>query len=238
MTRDLGDVVAPLLDHAFVTIGRASTPPHVWRSALRLLDVGHGQYPLHPLGLEDLANSLQELAFLRELTLAPAWGWGQGVQLALGVGQSVVPSFCLLLSMSRGVDHQHPLLPWPLAMRFFHVAGPCELVPLGHQHLLTFVVGPHHGLSLASLGFGDALADPRRHLLGRRAGEGEGRQGKMPLARQGRTDGSRAHLAVTDKESSPLVQPLLEAVDDRDVSAVVGLVTREHIRCQRHPQRV
>ena len=50
-----------------------------------------------------------------------------------------------------------------------NATDPLACIPLSYQYFFIFVIDPDHGLSLASLGFGDALADPLRQLLGSEA---------------------------------------------------------------------
>src|SRR3989442_1407911 len=58
MTRYRGDLIADLLDHPLVALGRASAPAHVVGVTLRLLNVGDHQQTLYPLGFEYLVDGL------------------------------------------------------------------------------------------------------------------------------------------------------------------------------------
>ena len=46
------------------------------------------------------------------------------------------------------------------------------------------------------------------------------------------------HLTIADKQQAGLAQPRLDALDQRNIETIIGSLPREHIRGQRHPQRV
>jgi hypothetical protein len=95
--------------------------------------------------------------------------------------------------------------------------GALEFIPLSHQHLLTFVIGSEHALELAGPGFGDSLADPLGHLLGRRPGQREGREVKLLPVTEIGPDFQRAHLAIADDKQPRLLEPFAQTLQEREV---------------------
>jgi hypothetical protein len=129
----------------------------------------------------------------------------------------VLQSLALTLAMGRRVHHQNPF--WPLAVRlgFLDPTGALDFIPLSHPHLLTLVIGSEHALQFTGSVFGDSLADPLGHLLGRRAAQGERREVKLLPATKIGSNVKRAPLAVADDEQPRLLEPLAQTLQKREV---------------------
>ena len=114
--------------------------------------------------LEDLADGLDQLGFLRDLAFPSAAGWCERTNLRLGLSQPVVQAFALTLAMGRRVLHQHSFWPLTWLLSVLDPTGALEFIPLSHQHLLTLIIRSEYALELAGPGLGDPLADPLGHL--------------------------------------------------------------------------
>lgn len=55
---------------------------------------------------------------------------------------------------------------------------------------------------------------------------------------EGGPDVKRAHLAVPDDEQPRFLETRVETLQERNVQAVIGLVTRDHVGGQRQPQGI
>src|SRR5262249_30145349 len=217
MARELGDLVAHLCDHALFALRCASPPTHVLGPALRLLDIGDLKEVLDAVRREDLADGLAQLRGLRDLALPSAAGRRERANLHLGLSQAVLQRLALTRALGRGGHYQNPF--WPLAMRlgFLDPTGALAFVALSHQDCLTLGIGSEHALKFTGPVFGDPWADPLGHLLGRRTGQGERREGQwLPTTEVG-ADVQRTPLAVAADAPSRLLEPLAQTLKKRDV---------------------
>ena len=233
---DAGDVIAAVLRDPLLTRGRAAAPTNVVGVPLNLLFPCKAEQPLHSLGFQHVVNGRQERRFLGDLTCAPPSGGREGRKLFLRMGETRFQPLHLALGMHRRAKHQHPFAPPRLTV--LQATRPFNFITLGCQHLFLTVIEAENPLQRAVPAFLSPGADPVRHHFSRRARSWQRRQVHMMATRHVRAGTPCTHLTIADTQQAALVQPRLDALDERHIEAIISALTREHIRGSRHPKRV
>ena len=175
-----------------------------------------------------MVNRLYERRFCADLTFAPPSRWRQSREFFLRRGQTFVQSLSLSLSMHGRADYQHPFGPFRFTL--FRATGPLKRIALGRQDRFSSVIEPENPLQLASPVFRDPFTDPLCHRLGRRTGQGQRRQVHVLTPCHVGTGGQRTHLTIAHKEQISCAHSGLDALDERNVQAIIRSLPREHIR--------
>ena len=136
--------------------------------------------------------------------------------------------------MQGGAQHQHPFAPCAVAVR--GTTGSLTLIALSRKYLVPTVIRASYPCSLTRLTLRHPRGDPGIHGLRCRPGQRSRRHVPVLVPRKICAGVQRPPLPIANKQQPSFVQPGPNPLDDREVSAIIGSFTRQHIRRQRPPQ--
>ena len=99
-------------------------------------------------------------------------------------------------------------------------------MPKAETNLVTTVIGAENPLQLTGIVFRYPLSGPFFHGLSRRPGSRQRRQVHVLVTRNMRSGIQGAHCAIADEQETLFVQPRPDTIDDRNIQAIIGSLTR------------